>query len=220
MSNIVDPREIDAGHRVYTPLTLRAYDWFVLGLSNRLLWRCPTSELLHLYQRNIGRRHLDVGVGTGYFLDKVRWSVPKPEITLLDLSTHGLDVASARIARFAPQTVLANTLDPLPTMEPFDSVGLSYLLHCLPGSIEQKAVVFDNLKPAIRRGWRVFGATIVQGPAHRSFAAQVILNLYNRKRIFSNANDTLQALEVELNRRFDHVKVSLTGNVALFEVVV
>lgn len=220
MTNRADVREIEAGHRVYTPLTLRAYDWFVLGLSNRLLWRCPTAELLHHYQRNIGRRHLDVGVGTGYFLDKVRWSVPKPDVTLLDLSIHCLHAASARIARFTPQTVLANVLDPLPPMEPFDSIGLSYVLHCLPGPIEEKAVVFDNLKPVFRRGSRLFGATIVQSPTGRSFAAQTVLNIYNRKGIFSNASDTLQALEIELNRRFDHVKVSLIGTVALFEVVV
>lgn len=217
---MADVREIEAGHRVYTPLTLRAYDWFVLGLSNRLLWRCPTAELPHHYQCNIGRRHLDVGVGTGCFLDKVRWSVPKPDVTLLNLSIHCLHAASARIARFTPQTVLANVLDPPPPMEPFDSVGLSYVLHCLPGPIEEKAVVFDNLKPVIRRGSRLFEATIVQGPADRSFAAQTVLNIYNRKGIFSNASDTLQALEIELNRRFDHVKVSLIGTVALFEVVV
>lgn len=219
MTNVAELRRIEAGHRVYTPLTLRAYDCFVLGLSNRLLWRCPTTELLHHYQRNIGRRHLDVGVGTGYFLDKVRWSVPQPEVTLLDLSIHCLHAASARIARLAPRTVLANVLDPLPPMEPFDSVGLSYVLHCLPGGMEQKVVVFDNLKPVIRRGSRLFGATIVQGLPERSFTAQAVLNFYNRKGIFSNADDTLETLEVELKRRFDHVKVSLIGTVALFEVV-
>ena len=220
MTDMRDLRRIEAGHRAYTPLTLGAYDWFVLGLSNRLLWRCPTAELLHHYQRNVGRRHLDIGVGTGYFLDKVRWSVPQPDVTLLDLSIHCLHAASARIARVAPKTVLANVLDPLPPMDPFDSVGLSYVLHCLPGCIDQKAVVFDNLKPVIRAGSRLFGATIVQGCADRSLAAQTVLNFYNRKGIFSNADDTLEALELELNRRFDHVEIRLIGTVALFEVVV
>ncbi len=220
MDDIVDPRDVEAGHRVYTPLMLRTYDGFVLGFSNRLLWRCPTAEVLRLYQRNVGRRHLDIGVGTGYFLDNVEWPLAAPDITMLDLNRNCLDVASARIARFKPKSVLANALEPLPAMDPFDSVGLCYLLHCLPGSIEQKAVVFDNLMPATRRGSRLFGATIVQGSAHRSLAAQAVMNLYNQKRIFSNVSDTPQALEAELNRRFDHVKVSLTGTVALFEVVV
>ena len=120
ISSIINPRDVEAGHKVYTPLMLRAYDAFVLGFSNRLLWRCPTNQLLQLYQRNIGRRHLDIGVGTGYFIDKVEWPVAMPEITLLDLNRNCLDAASARIARFKPKSVLANALEPFPAMEPFE----------------------------------------------------------------------------------------------------
>jgi hypothetical protein len=100
---------IEAGQAVYSPMVLRTYDSIVLGLSNRFLWRCPTAELLRLYDRNVSERHLDVGVGTGYFLDKSRWPVAKPAITLLDLNPNCLTMASRRIRRFTPQTVRANT---------------------------------------------------------------------------------------------------------------
>jgi hypothetical protein len=207
----------EAGQAVYSPLVLKVYDWFVLGFSNRLLWRCPTPALRALYDRNVSARHVDIGVGTGYFLDKAQWPVPAPAITLVDLNPNALRAAAKRIARFAPRTVQANALAPLPPLGPFESAGLCYLLHCLPGAIGEKAVVFDHLGPALAPGARVFGATILQGDAPRSWPAQRLMNLYNKKGIFSNARDTRQALEAALKQRFSDVKIEMRGAVALFE---
>ncbi|MEO8179503.1 MAG: class I SAM-dependent methyltransferase [Deltaproteobacteria bacterium] len=208
---------MEAGQAIYSPLVLRTYDWIVLGLSNRFLWRCPTAELCRLYDRNVADRHLDVGVGTGYFLDKVRWPVAKPAITLLDLNPNCLTTASRRISRFAPQAVLANVLAPLPPLGPFRSAGLCYLLHCLPGVMLEKVVVFDHLLPLLAPGARVFGATIVQGSAARSRSAQALMNLYNSKGIFSNAGDTVEGLDAALRKRFRDIEVTVKGTVALFE---
>lgn len=198
-------------------MVLRTYDWFVLGLSNHLLWRCPTAELRRLYDRNVSPRHLDIGVGTGYFLDKAKWPVPNPAITLVDLNANSLRAASQRIRRYAPQTVLANALEPLPRLEPFGSAGLCYLLHCIPGTIAEKAVVFDHLQPCLAPGARVFGATIVQGNVPRSRPAQALMNLYNKNGIFSNADDTAEELEAALDKRFSRVKIEVKGTVSLFE---
>ncbi|GEO17911.1 hypothetical protein [Microvirga aerophila] len=35
-----------AGQAVYTRRTLDVYDVVVLGLSNALIWKCPTTRLL------------------------------------------------------------------------------------------------------------------------------------------------------------------------------
>ena len=211
---------IEAGQAVYSPMVLRTYDWVVLGLSNRFLWRCPTAELRRLYDRNVSDRHLDVGVGTGYFLDRCAWPVARPSITLLDLNPNCLATASRRIRRFAPQAVRANVLAPLPPLGPFRSAGLCYLLHCLPGTMAEKAAAFDHLVPLLEPGARVFGATIVQGSAPRSRPAQALMNLYNRKRIFSNAEDAVEALDTALRKRFRDVEIGLRGTVALFEAQV
>ena len=212
--------DTDAGQAAYTPLTLRFYDLIVLGLSNRLLWRCPTAELRRLYDRNISGAHLDVGVGTGYFLDKAAWPVATPAVTLVDLNPNSLSVASRRIARYDPQCITADILKPLPNVGPFGSVGLCYLLHCLPGRIADKAVVFDHVLPLLSQGARVFGATIVQGDTRRSRPAQALINAYNRRGIFSNASDTAPDLETALKARFTSVVVRMRGTVALFEAVV
>ncbi|MEZ5833933.1 MAG: class I SAM-dependent methyltransferase [Dongiaceae bacterium] len=214
---MVRPEQIEAGQAAYSPLVLRVYDWSVLGLSNTLIWRCPTSALCQLYDRNVSARHVDIGVGTGYFLDKARWPVPAPTITLLDLNTNSLDAASRRIARFAPEAVVANALEPLPLSGSFGSAALCYLLHCMPGAIPEKAVVFDHLRPLLEPGARVFGATILQGSVPRSWSAQALMDLYNRKGIFSNAKDTLEDLDSALRSRFADVKVEVRGVVALFE---
>ena len=206
-----------AGQAAYTPLVLKIYDWFVLGFSNRLLWRCPTAALRALYAANVSACHLDVGVGTGYFLDKVRWPAAKPDITLLDLNPNSLDAAARRIARYAPKSLAANVLEPIQVEARFDSVGLCYLLHCLPGSIPEKAVVFDHLLAVMAEDAALFGATILQGDAPRSRAAQALMKAYNRKGIFSNAQDSFQDLERELNARFGDVRLRRRGAVAIFE---
>ena len=208
---------VEAGQAVYSPLVLRVYDWFVLGFSNRLLWRCPTPHLRALYDRNVSARHIDIGVGTGYFLAKAKWPVADPAITLVDLNPNSLKAATKRIGRFAHRTLLANALAPLPPLGPFDSAGLCYLLHCLPGDMERKSVVFDHIRPALAPGARIFGATILQGDAPRSWSAQRLMNIYNKNGIFSNARDTRAALEAALRTRFADVNIETRGAVALFE---
>ncbi len=212
-----DADSVRAGQAIYSPWTLAVYDLAVLGISNHLLWRCPTAELRALYDRNVGRRHLDIGVGTGYFLDRARWPVADPEITLVDLNAASLAAAAGRIARYQPRTVTANALEPLPVAGPFDSAGLCYLLHCVPGAIPEKAVIFDNVAAVMAPGGRVFGATIVQGDAPRGVIAQRLMNVYNHKRIFSNAGDRVEDLEAALKARFADVRLALRGVVATFE---
>ena len=87
-------KNTDDGAKIYTPLTLKLYDWWVLGVSNRLAWGCPTKEhLLPHFLEHVGNNHLDIGVGTGFYLTHV------PEsslISLMDLNEASLNAASTR----------------------------------------------------------------------------------------------------------------------------
>ncbi len=205
------------GQAVYTPLVLKSYDLWVLGLCNHLLWRCPTVKLRALYNRNVTSNHLDVGVGTGYFLKHARWPNLEPSITLLDLNPNSLHAAARRIADLSPKTVQADVLQPLPALGPFQSVGMCYLLHCLPGTMAQKAVLFDHLSDVMVAGGVIFGATILQGDAPRSRSAQKLMDIYNQRGIFSNTHDDVEALQRALDSRFGGVKIETSGCVALFE---
>jgi hypothetical protein len=43
------------------------------------------------------------------------------------------------------------------------------------------------------------------------------MNLYNKKGIFSNADDTVEELGAALDKRFSRVKIEVKGTVSLFE---
>lgn len=209
--------QIAAGQAVYTKRVLGAYDFLVLGLSNRLVWKCPTQRLVEHYNRHITANHLDVGIGTGYFLDNCRFPSQSPRIALLDLNQNTLDFASRRIARYKPETYLCNALEPISIeAAKFDSVGINYLLHCLPGAIEAKAVAFDHLKALMNPNAVLLGSTLLQGGVPRSWFAKHLMEIYNKKGIFSNRHDSLDGLKRALDERFRDVSVEVVGCVALF----
>jgi hypothetical protein len=212
------PDEVEAGQRVYTPLVLWGYDLLVLGFSNRFVWRCRSSRMLERYNDYAGARHLDVGVGTGWFLDHCTWPVETPQITLLDLNENSLSAASKRIRRYSPATTRANVLDPIDLGEArFDSIGANYLLHCLPGELESKAAtVTSNLSPYLASDGVLFGSTILGRGVRHNLLGRRLMRLYNRKGIFSNLEDDLRGLEQGLASQLTDVEVEVVGAVALF----
>ena len=119
------------GQSEYTPFFLRMYDPVVLGLFTRFVWKCPTSTLVEHYRRSIRPRHLDVGPGTGYFIERAGLPAGSP-VTLLDPNPNVLAHASRRLKDLAVTTVEADVLKSLPIAGPFDSAALSGVIHCLP----------------------------------------------------------------------------------------
>ena len=209
--------EIAAGQAVYTGTTLRLYDFLVLGLSNRWIWRCPTTRLLRMYNEHVSSNHLDVGVGTGYLLDHCRFPVDQPRIGLLDLNPLCLHTAARRIARYRPSQFHADVLAPIEIdAEPFDSIGLNYVLHCLPGSLADKAVVFRHLSGLLRPGGVLFGSTLLGGGVRPGAVAVRLMRYYNRRRIFSNRDDHLAQLETALREHFVEPTIEVVGCAALF----
>jgi len=211
------PEQVAAGQAVYTRRLLTAYDFLVLGVSNRFLWRCPTPKLVDFYNRHVTANHLDVGVGTGYFLDCCRYPVSSPRIALMDLNPDSLDFAARRIARYQPEKYLRNVLEPIadPPAK-FDSVGVNYLLHCLPGTILSKATAFDHLRELMNPNAVLFGSTLLQGGVRRNWAAKRLMTFYNDKGVFTNELDDLNGLRAALEQRFYDVEVNVVGCAALF----
>ncbi|MBM3562755.1 MAG: class I SAM-dependent methyltransferase [Alphaproteobacteria bacterium] len=213
----VTTEQIHAGQAVYTPKMLAVYDVLVLGLSNRWIWKCPTPRLLAHYDRHVSGNHLDVGVGTGYFLDRCRFPTATPRIALMDLNRDALQFAGRRVARYRPETYARNVLETIDfDSAKFDSLGVNYLLHCLPGDMATKARAFDFLSRLMNPGAIVFGSTLLQDGVTRGFAAQRLMAFYNSKGIFSNTQDDLDTLTRELEKRFDAVSVETVGCAALF----
>jgi hypothetical protein len=207
-----------AGAAVYSSFVLAIYDLEVLGLELPVVFGCSSRRILELYDRHVSDTHLDVGVGTGYFLDRCRFPVERPEIHLLDLNPNCLERTARRIRRYGPVAHLANVLEPIEKPLPrFGSIGVSNLLHCLPGTMADKAQVFRNLRPLLREGGALFGATVLgRGVDEAGVLYRSVNRLYNRKKIFSNLEDGAEDLERALAATFASHRVTVAGAMAIF----
>ena len=211
-----DAAAIAKAHAIYTPVMLSIYDVLVHGLSNRLAWRCPTAMLIDLYRANLSSNHLEAGVGTGFVLDRSAAS-RFDRLALVDINRHCLDRAGRRLARFTPALYQVNLLAPLKLdLAPFTSMGLTYVLHCLPGRMSEKLAAIDHLRPLMKERAVLFGATILGRGLAPNVAARALLDLYNAKGVFNNREDDLASLSDGLRKRFDQVDIEMEGCVALF----
>jgi SAM-dependent methyltransferase len=214
-----DQTAIAKAHAIYTPVILSIYDVLVHGLSNRFAWRCPTRRLLDLYRANLAANHLETGVGTGFLLDRTGDNRLK-RLVAIDINRHCLDRARRRLARFKPELYEVNLLAPIELgIAPVESIGLTYVLHCLPGRMSAKLSAIDHLRPLMQPGAVLFGATILGSGIGPNRAARALLDLYNAKGVFNNREDDLAALSGGLRQRFDRVEIETQGCVALFRAV-
>ena len=213
------PIDSEHGAAVYSDRVLKIYDRWVLGFSNNHAWKCPTDAvLLPFFRQHLSSDHLDVGVGSGYYLahssDK-----PGQQVTLLDLNDNSLKAAASRIAHLQPSLVRDDVLQSSGALgdRKFDSISLFYLLHCLPGNMTDKArKVFSALGPYLTPGGVLYGATILGDEANHNWLGRRLIALYNRKGIFGNRRDTLATLQSSLTEYFGKVALWQVGKVALF----
>jgi len=211
-------QETPSGAAVYTKPLLSIYDLYVLGFSNTFVWKCPSHLILDFYNEHVSERHLDVGVGTGYFLDKCKFPTDNPTIDLADLNRNSLNTTAKRLQRYNPTIHIFNVLEPL-RIEPanFHSIALNYLLHCLPGNMLSKEVVFRNLKPLLEQNNGVlFGTTILGREIEQNFLAKTLMRIYNSKGIFGNVDDNAADLENILKANFRDYTIRVVGCVAFF----
>jgi SAM-dependent methyltransferase len=203
------------GYRGYTPLVLKIYDPWVLGFMARATWRCPIPPVIERYRRLMGPRHLDVGPGTGYFLEKAT-PAEGTEITLLDPNPNVLAHASRRLAGMHPTTVQADVMKPLPLDGPFDSAALSYVLHCLRGPQSHKAVAIRNIADVLTPEGVLFGGTVLGLGERHAPQARAFLRLANWTGDFDNRGDTADGLRRILEESFEDVEVDVVGSTANF----
>ena len=206
------------GQAGYTPFLLAIYDPFVLGFMARVVWRCPTPPVIERYRKHLGHRHLDVGPGTGYFIEKAA-PPAGTEITLLDPNPNVLARCSRRLAAMHPTTVEADVMKPLPVDGPFDSAALNFVLHCLRGPQSHKAVAIRNVAAVLEPDGVLFGGTVLGTAERHTPQARAILRAFNRNGDFDNLGDTAEGLRQILEQSFQTVEVEVIGSAALFTAI-
>jgi SAM-dependent methyltransferase len=203
------------GQAGYNPFLLAVYDPFVLGFMARAVWRCPILPVVERYRRLIGRRHLDIGPGTGYFLEKAAPPVGT-EITLLDPNPNVLAHASRRLAAMDPITVEADVMKPLPVEGRFDSAAFSFVLHCLRGPQSHKAAAIRNIADVLTPDGVLFGGTVLGLAERHTPQARAVLRAFNWHGDFDNLGDTAEGLRRILEESFEAVEVDVIGSTAHF----
>jgi len=203
------------GQSDYSPMLLRLYDPLVLGPIARFVWRFPVNERTNYYPGNIRPNHLDVGPGTGYFLEHS--GLPDgSRVTILDPNPNVLRHVKRRLVRMDVTAVEADVLKPLPVTGPFDSVGLSMVLHCLPGPMERKAAAIENIARVMAPDGVLFGGTVLGRSARHTRLGRAILWAFNRRGAFGNLDDTEVGIRDILGRSFKNVEVKTYGGIATF----
>lgn len=210
----------DDGIKAYTNLGLHLYDALVIRGVAPYIWGCPPEVFLDHYCKHVSPNHADIGVGTGYFLDRCDFGPRTPRIALIDLQPNCLEYAAVRLARYRPEAYLRDACAPLSGIYPFDSIALGGILHCLPGDMRQKAHVFDCVRGIARPGARLFGYTLVNDTIRERRSSLLASCCLHRLRVVNFKNDDAGALTQELAGRFVDYTVELIGCFAFFAAVV
>jgi hypothetical protein len=201
---------------VFNQRMLKYYDRLLEFTCNRV-WRCPISRTLEHYKRYLSSNHLEVGIGTGYFLERSPLPGSEPRLALLDLSPHCLKRTATRLSRYAPEVYQANALAPIElSVRRFDSIAMNYVLHCMPGALSEKGIAFANLKPLLNASGVLFGSTVLRHGVRCDLGAKAFMRLYNARKVFCNLEDSLADLRRVLETTFRNVQIEVVGCVAQF----
>jgi SAM-dependent methyltransferase len=203
------------GQSDYSRSLLRLYDPIVLGFVAKAVWRCPTSRLVEGYREHIRDRHLDVGPGTGYFLEHS--GLPDgSRMTILDPNPNVLAHARRQLQRFDVTAVEADVLKPLPVHGPFDSAALHLVIHCLPGPMSRKAAAVENVAATLAPTGILFGASVLGTAGPQTWLSRRVLAAFNRRGAFDNLGDTEDGLREILAASFEDIELETVGSVAIF----
>lgn len=211
----------DDGIKAYSKVSLSFYDPFVIRGLAPCVWNCSPADILDHYREHVTANHADIGVGTGYFLDRCDFGQREPRIALIDLQPASLAHATRRLARYRPEIYVRDARTPLVGIPAFDSICLGGILHCLPGyGLQQKSAALRALKPIAHPGTKVFGYTLVSDHIRENWRRTLTHCCLRRLRVVNFANDRIDDLANILRAQFIDSKVEPVGCFAFFSAVV
>ncbi|KAF9887535.1 hypothetical protein FE257_010113 [Aspergillus nanangensis] len=199
----------------YETWTLDTYDLWVLGFINTFGWRCGTKKhLLPAFRASVRPNHMDIGVGTGYYLKHVDFP---GSLTLCDLSRSALEMARSRSGRDDVQLIHCDITQELPTDEKYQSISMFYLLHCLPGPITNKTAVIHRVTSNLTTDGILAGATILGRGVKDGWVGKLWRRHVNRRGHLDNNDDDAESFISALNDNFEHVETEIVGAVLIFK---
>ena len=159
---------------------IQRYDKFVNKVNCEKVWKCPQKHIINNYRRNINENHLEIGPGTGYFLSKENLDVNLNKLTLIDVNSEILDYSRNKLqSQYSDINILCHDLFTceIPDSVVFNSVGINYVLHCVPGNLQTKLdKLISNLGD---NKYNLFGASVICDPLHMNPIAEYELMFLN-----------------------------------------
>ena len=200
---------------------LRWYDAVVPGWLSEHVWDCPASHLADLYSRYTRSRHLDIGVGTGYYLQRLLDSGWSPaRLVLADANLDCLAYASRQLSDVPHETVQLDVLNIDPQLaarlDNVASIAANFLLHCLPQGIASANGLADFAAQVLGDEGVFFGSTITGEVAGQQPTSRTVMRLFNRLHIFGNRGDNVYQLQMLLSSRFAQCRIRSSGCVTMF----
>ena len=147
----------------------------------------------HIFEHHFqkySRNHLEIGPGTGYFLQR---RYPISHLTLMDINKDTLDYTRHNLKGNYPHiSVMEHDIFKKPKrLDRVQSVGINYVLHCVPGRLDTKLECLVN-NIHVGRDTTFFGATVIQDDTNQTFLSKTELYLLNKYKIFYNQNDYIR----------------------------
>ena len=196
---------------------LFAYDYLVNDINCNFVWKCNQHKIIEHYDSNVTNNHVEIGPGTGFFLQNRQYNT----LQLIDINkdilvnaNENLKENSEKIQTYCHNIFSSSSLH----INPSRSIGLTYVLHCVPGKIE------NNLNDLIQNiqfnNYTLFGASVVNDSKETNMFAETELLWLNRLGIFNNENDTYSGLREYLEASGLEYNLRLEGYVAIFDIKV
>ena len=226
-------------HHNIVSKNIHHYDKLVNNINCKYVWKCSSQHIVNNYRKNVTSRHLEIGPGTGHFLTRQQLASSSHIIdylTLIDINPDILEYSKTILDKEYTTTpiqtinhnIFSNTI---PTKYrnslEFNSVGINYVLHCIPGKLENKLdTLLNNLisskasRSTDKSSFTLFGSTVICDPLHMNTLAEYELMLLNGIGIFHNDNDTFDELSSYLNSNNIPHNLTKKGYVAIFSLQV
>ncbi|KAI1108929.1 methyltransferase domain-containing protein [Nemania sp. NC0429] len=211
---------------IYTPTFLSLIYNVLVSFNFKCMWHCHMDHVLeHFFAESLSRRHLDIGVATGYLpakaLSRPFRKGAKHSITLVDLNPSSLNNAKSRILSVATNATVdiavADVTQPAPELlqgSKFDSISMFNLFHCVPG--KEKVVAFKTYKEFLADNGVMVGCTVLGESYTTNWFNYQYLKLYNHLGIFNNWEDKKEDFERALRENFEEVEITMVGMVVLW----
>jgi SAM-dependent methyltransferase len=212
-------RGIKRSQRFFNKASLFFYDFLLYGVISKYAWGSSIERLDSHYKKYVRHNHLEVGVGTGFLLNRVEFDSANPRLALMDLSRECLEKAKRKVARYAPEIYIQNLMEPIRyKIDGFDSIGINYVMHCVPGGFKEKGVAFAHLRPLLSENGVLFGTTVLSEGVRKNALAKPFMWLMNALGVFNNRRDNEHDLKECLETQFQVIEFEIVGVTVFFAV--